>query len=108
MASLSIYLFFFFTKQTSVVLYSFALSKHVNKDILKSSLKFNLVIRIIFLTGDSSTDTQDTYRLNSFHTFEFLVITPAKYKNFHYLLKKENRKVTSAVYFILSKFFQFT
>ena len=34
--------------------------------------------------------------------------TPVKDKNDHYLLTKENRKVTSAVNFILSKFVQFT
>ena len=75
MASVSIYLFFLFTKQTSVVLYSFALSKEVNIQILKSSLKFNLVIRIIFWTGDSTTVTQDIHRLSSFHIFEFLFRT---------------------------------
>ena len=75
MASVSIYLFSFFNKQTSVVLYSFALAKEVNIQVFKNFLKFNLVIQIILWTGDSNTDTQDIHRLNSFNTFESLILT---------------------------------
>ena len=61
MASVSLYLFYFFTKETSFVLYTFALAKEVNIQIFESSLKFNLVIRIIFWTGDSDADIQDIH-----------------------------------------------
>ena len=99
MASVSIYLFYFFTKETSVILYSFTLAKEVNIQIFKSSQKFWsfelssvqvtwMLIYRIFIDSVVSTHSNSSF-------------APVKYKNDHYLLKKENRKVTSTVNFIL-------
>ena len=60
MASVSIYLFYFFTKETPVVLYSFTLAKEVNIQIFKKFSEI-LVIRIIVCPGNLNADIQDVH-----------------------------------------------
>ena len=102
MASVSIYLFYFFTKETSVVLYSFTLAKEVNIQIFKSSQKFwsfelSSVQVTWMLTYRIFIDSVVSKHSNS-------SFAPVKHKSHDYLMTKENRKVTSVVNFILVNF----